>query len=100
MLRIEKQSLDLEIDQIRLEVDGEKAEKTSLEEVLETGEDVKYNIQEREDGILEIIVNMPYFSEREITIEAESRLSRYTLPILIIIVLAMILVILSIKRRK
>lgn len=83
MLRVEKQSLDIEENKLQMRLDGEKMKETSFQKVLEGGEQAKYSIQEQEDGMLEIAVNVPHFSEREITVESASETPGYTLPILL-----------------
>ncbi len=99
MIRIEKDSLELEADQIRLELDGEEGERGSLQEVLEAEDDLRYEVQERDDGILEIVVNVPSFSEREIVIEGETRLPGFTLPILLL-VFAVTTIVWSFKKNR
>ncbi len=86
MLRVEKEALNLEKKNIQLRIDGDKAEKTSFEKVLQGGEQAKYSVQEQENGMLEIAVNVPHFSEHEITVEGESSTPGYTLPMLLIAV--------------
>lgn len=83
MLRVEKQSLNLEENKIQLKLDGEKVEKTSLQKVLEGGEQAQYSVQEQENGMMEIAVNVPHFSEHEITVESASETPGYTLPLLL-----------------
>ena len=83
MLRVEKQSLNLDKNQVQLKLDGEKVKETSLEKVLQSGDQARYSVQEQEDGMLEIAVNVPHFSEHEITVESESATPGYTLPMLL-----------------
>ena len=99
MLRVEKQSLNLEQNKIQLKLDGEKVEKTSFEKVLQGGEQAKYSVQEQEDGMLEIAVNVPHFSEHEITVEGESNVPGYTLPLLLTAV-GSVAVVWAIKKRR
>ncbi|MFW6196499.1 MAG: hypothetical protein ACOC5D_04100 [Thermoplasmatota archaeon] len=83
MLRVEKQSLDIEENKLQMRLDGEKMKETSFQKVLEGGEQAKYSIQEQENGMLEIAVNVPHFSEHEITVESASETPGYTLPLLL-----------------
>lgn len=105
MLRIEKGSLNLEKNNIQLKIDGDKAEKASFEKVLEGGEHAKYNVQEQENGMLEIAVNVPHFSEHEITVESASDVESasetpgYTLPILLTAVVG-VAVIWGIRKKR
>ncbi|MFP4051223.1 MAG: hypothetical protein ACLFVB_05735 [Thermoplasmata archaeon] len=83
MLRVEKQSLNVEENNIQVRLDGEKMKETSFQKVIEGGEQAKYSVQEQENGMLEIAVNVPHFSEHEITVESASETPGYTLPLLL-----------------
>ncbi len=99
MLRVEKQSLNLDKNQVKLKLDGEKVKETSLEKVLQGGDQARYSVQEQENGMLEIAVNVPHFSEHEITVEGESSTPGYTLPLLMAAVIG-VAGLWTIKRRK
>lgn len=67
-VRMNKEAMDMKKSQVGVEIDDKRAQKADLEDVLQGGEEAKYNVEERSNGILEITTNIPSFSEHEISI--------------------------------
>ncbi len=100
MVRFEKEALNLEQNKVQVKLDGEKMEKATFEKVMEGGEKAKYSVQEGENGIVEVCMNVPSFSEHEITIQkAEKETPGFITPVLLT-TSAIAVGIYAVKKRK
>ncbi len=99
-IRVNKEAMDMNKNQVRVELDGERAKIADLDEVLKGGDEAKYNVEERNNGILEITTNIPSFSEHEISIvKAEDEAPGFLVPVTLG-VLAVTAIVWTVKKKK
>jgi len=99
-IRVNEEAMKMTKEQVRVKMDGEKVQKADLDEVLKGGDEAKYNVQKRENGVLEITTNIPSFSEHEISIvKAEDEAPGFVVPITLGVLLVTAIV-WTVKKKK